>query len=121
MTRSGTRSPVGVSNNETYLTGGGLNHFPSSSAFHLPSHLGGGGGGGGDKQGGGGSPPTHSSSNSSHFVGLSVANAHHLQLEWLARNGMLYPRLPDLAGELFLTTPPASYLVYDSSSTKGWN
>jgi len=27
---------------------------------------------------------------------------HHMQLEWLARTGMLYPRLPELAGKLII-------------------
>ncbi|CAG7721141.1 unnamed protein product [Allacma fusca] len=71
-----------------YMPTSGLTHF-GSSAFHLPSM---------DCSDHKVQASSSSSSSSSPFVGLSVANAHQLQLEWLARNGMLYPRLPDLAG-----------------------
>lgn len=92
----------------------GLNHFGSSSAFHLPSLAAVEAAAAGDGSGknnsmlgvgsaGSGNGPNATSgvggSSVPGFVGLSVANAHQLQLEWLARNGMLYPRLPELAGK----------------------
>ncbi|OXA38484.1 hypothetical protein Fcan01_26723 [Folsomia candida] len=125
-----------------YSSGGasGLNHFPTSSAFHLPAHLhpqqqqqshphhqqqqssssgeNGGGGGGGDMKRSSSSSPS-SQQQHSHFVGLSVANAHHLQLEWLARNGMLYPRLPDLTGEYLIRI--SNNLFNTTTRIKLWN
>lgn len=89
----------------SYMSSGGLNHFGNASAFHLPSlaavEAGEAGKGSGMMSGGNGGGPT-APGGVSGFVGLSVATAHQLQLEWLSRNGMLYPRLPDLAGYLFI-------------------
>lgn len=80
----------------SYMSSSGLNHFGSASAFHLPSLVDAEGKSGSMMAGAGSGPSTPAGV--SGFVGLSVANAHQLQLEWLARNGMLYPRLPELAG-----------------------
>jgi len=77
---------------------GSLGGFSNASAFHLPSISSADGVSNGCNPRDGESKNPLVSSSSSPFVGLSVANAHQLQLEWLARNGMLYPRLPDLAG-----------------------
>lgn len=93
----------------SYMSSSGLNHFGSGSAFHLPSlaavesaaaaEAGKGGGMVAVSSAGPSTSTVGPGGGVSGFVGLSVANAHQLQLEWLARNGMLYPRLPDLAGK----------------------
>jgi homeobox protein HB9 len=61
------------------LTGG--------SAFHPLEAATGGVKGGGGAPGGGAGPAG------------SQQHLQHMQLEWLARTGMFYPRLPDLAGQ----------------------
>jgi hypothetical protein len=61
------------------LTGG--------SAFHPLEAAAGGAKGGGGTPGGGPGP----AGNQQHL--------QHMQLEWLARTGMFYPRLPDLTGQ----------------------
>jgi len=93
---TGLHGPALFGSLHSYMSSSGLNHFGSASAFHLPSLVDGGDGKGNSMMAGSASGP--SNPGVSGFVGLSVANAHQLQLEWLARNGMLYPRLPELAG-----------------------
>ena len=46
-----------------------------------------------------------SSNNGTSILGLNTGGSqhlHHMQLEWLARTGMFYPRLPDLSGIIYL-------------------
>ncbi|KAK6634504.1 hypothetical protein RUM43_011905 [Polyplax serrata] len=55
-----------------------------------------------------------SSNSGNGILGLNAGGSqhlHHMQLEWLARTGMFYPRLPDLAGALLTPDRSTSKLL----------
>lgn len=83
---------------------------PLSSAFHPLSHNGAPNTGkmsmSGTKMSMNNNPPPSG-------LGMGGSNnqhLHHMQLEWLARTGMLYPRLPELAGKCLIALIRILYL-----------